>query len=624
MFTIDNYGHDKDIHLLNVMTMPNRPTGPVRPDGKRDWRKRRVFTVYRNVETWEKKVQIIDNPITHTYITKPKFRDAWNTRRKAVDINMLDRYEVEYDKLADFVYGKMKEFNADHVHEKDKPLMDIYENVMNGRAGGGRRKRMEVFKWRHAYYTDYDICDYIITQYAIHYKCSDMTLTKSYLDIEVDVYESSAHETLNHQRPITAVTMAFTHDKDGKKLKNPVAFQLYLRNYERYTQQKEFEENIEDYKAMLDRKYGNDFDHPKHIIKFYDDERELIRDTMGIIHLFKADYCGIYNLEFDIKYLTGRAYVLGINGEAMFHHPDFGDEPYYYFYKDEKNAQDFAESADSFDASCYTKFYCMLRAYARRRKHLSDYGGNSLDNVADIELGYGKSEFKDPRTDVINAAITSYAEFAEYAFKDTMLLYKLDLVTFDLDAIHDQAVHSGCRFNKVLNASYSAKTDFDISYHNDLGIIPGNNKNRSYEFKSKEQYEEEQADPSNYDGNELAGAVVADPDLNAYNGLEINGRPSNRLFGNVLYLDFEALYPNTKIKFQLSEDLQYFRVVIDSPILDVENPLGDEKWLRGGQFIEDYTSGDWCKIGRWFKLPDISQCIQEFREILESGGLSNA
>jgi hypothetical protein len=250
--------------------------------------------------------------------------------------------------------------------------------------------------------------------------------------------------------------------------------------------------------------------------------------------------------------------------------------------------------------------------YAGMRKSKSEYGSNALDNISRIELKSQKREYDGDNVTVLNGAIEEYWNFVKYSINDVLLQYGIENKTNDLRKIFNQAIYGGTRFSKALKQSVYLKNVFAIDYLK-RDIIPRNNKNVNYSvYYNEDAANEAMSLISKYDDISLGGALVADPMLNDDVGINIFGDPSNCFFAYCFDADFKAMYPNIKIVYNIAEDTQEGRLIIEDQIIEDENITGDPKFLRGGKFIEDYTTYDCAKIGTWLKLSRMTDYIEEF------------
>jgi DNA polymerase elongation subunit (family B) len=584
---IPGYQPGANVLLLNTVYVKPHPM----EDGK--WSSGTMCLTYRDLDTGEKGMCEIKDPQTHTYITKPNLRNSFKTQRAFMKIDDVDVLVAPYRFMEKAIKDKIAEDGVDMSYVR------IYNDAVETRRS---RMKKEVYKWRHSYYADYDINDYFHTQAAMVYNPTKMYITKSYFDIETDVYTRSKDEHDGGECPISAISMVIEHDSAGKKLKAPMVFTLLLRNHDRYSQQEYFEEHmdkfIDECHDEFDKKYGK----CKYTIKVYDKEIDLIKQFFGLVHTAKSDFLHVWNMSYDVNYITKRLQFLGYNPIDFFCHPDFSDS-YMNYYVDKRAQSDLPNRCDFFDCTCYSRYIDQMLNYAGIRKSKSDYGGQSLDNVSKLEIKSEKRVYDGLAVDVINGAIYEYWNFVKYSINDTLLQYGLENKLEDTQAIFEQAYTGGTRLSKVLKQSVYLKDVYAMDYFG-LDIVPKNNCNLDYCDDGQTM--------SDYDRVDLPGALVGDPMLNEANGVVLFGKPSKFMYKIIIDFDFAAMYPNAKIKFNICEHGQYFRLIILTPTLDNENPLSDLKFMRGGKFVDDLGVRDWSKMARHFNIPEASTLMEEF------------
>ena len=179
-------------------------------------------------------------------------------------------------------------------------------------------------------------------------------------------------------------------------------------------------------------------------------------------------------------------------------------------------------------------------------------------------------------------------------------------------------MYGGTRLSKTLKQSVYLKNVFAIEYFNQ-GVVPRNNNNVNYSrYKDDERAVDFDAAALNaeadYDDIELAGALVGDPMNNAHTGAKILGERSNSYYLLVIDMDYSAMYPNIKIVFNIAENTQIGRVIINDKILEDENPDNNPKFIRAGKFIEDYETGDSSNVSKWIGLPQTYDIIKQWEK----------
>ena len=584
---------DDDILLLNAQYIRS-----TKIDDK-NWSQDILYLVYRDNKTKQKHVKTIKSPTVQTFITKPEFRSSFKTQRLFLGKDEVDPYIFQYNRIAKMIAAEIKKDG------RDIEYLDVCAQAPK-----------EAFKWRHSYFADYDIRDYAFISYILprieHTSDLNTSISAAFLDIESDVYGRTSSEMDEGLCPINAVSVVIPFDDKCNRLKSPRVFTFLLRNHSRYKDQEYFEKNLDKFIKECHDEFDEKYNHPKFIINIYDYETTLLRALFALLHKASPDFILIWNMQYDIPQIIKRLTYLGEDPASYFCHPDFETKNIYYNY-DYKFKNDIKNSSDSFDCNSYSLWVDQMRNYAGIRKSKSDYGGNSLDNIANIELGAEKRKYSKKTVNVINGAIEEYWNFVKYSINDVLLQYGIDEKTDDLQVLFEQALYGGTRFSKALKQSIYLKNVFAIGYLS-KDIVPKNNNNVDYMKYANEEDDVTIDSKDSYDSIELRGALVADVTLNGENGIKIFGEPSNCFFKFIGDYDFKAMYPNAKITANMSEHTQIARIIITDKIVDDENPDDDPKFMRGGKLIEDFTTDDSSYSSRWIGLKDVTSIIKEYAE----------
>lgn len=607
------FNEDEDINILNTQYVKSYKN---EMDGK--WSDDVLYITYRDNKTGQKKMKEIINPEVTTFITKLEHRSDFKTQRLYLPEDHVDSHIVRYNQIAKYIANEIKKDG------RDLEFLKI-----------AKESPKEVFKWRHSYFADYDICDYVMISHAIsnlhNKKVSNTNITTAYLDIESDIYGLSTNEVNNGEAPMNAVSVVMPYDDNGKKLKHPRVFTLLLRDHLRYKDQEYFETHIDKFIEECHNEFDKKYNKPNFIIRLYDDEIVLFKNLFALIHKMKPDFILIWNMSYDIPTMITRLNAMGENPVNYFCHPDFS-HPYFRYIYDNIYKNDFKNKSESFECTCYSAFSDQMLNYAGIRKSKREYGGNSLDNVAHIELKSEKRRFSKASTNVTNAAREEYWNFVKYSINDVLLQYGIDEKTEDTKTLFEQAIYGGTRMHKALKQSVYLKNVFAIEYLIN-GIVPRNNNNVNYTKYKNEDQALNNNDPDNII---LGGALVGDPTLNSHTGMVLynssenkysdsieSPEKSNHLYEYVIDFDFASMYPNLKIAGNFGENTQIGRLIIDKKILLNENPLNENKFMRGGKFIEDFETNDPSLIGQWLSLPHAYDIINDYDELYHSNEKNN-
>jgi len=587
---------DEDVLLLNTQYVPAMDMG------NNTFSDDVLYLTFRDNKTGEKKVRQVNKPKVETFITKPEYRTAFKTQRQYLPKDWADSYIVRYNQLASFVKKQIQEDG------RDLEYLQVCQIA-----------KKEAFKWRHSYFADEHISDYAMIAYMLNRKIdeSKLSVSKAFFDIESDIYGLSTREADEGDAPINAISVVISHDEYGIEFKHPKVYTMLLRNHIRYKEQEFFENNMKMFIEECHEEFDDKYNKPEFHINIFDKEIELLKITFTLLHKMKPDFILIWNMAYDIPAIIKRLNALGEDPRAYFCHSDF-DTPYIRYNYDNIYKNDFKNKSESFDCTSYSVWGDQMLQYAGIRKAKSDYGGVSLDNVANIELKAEKRRYSKKTVNVINGAIEEYWNFVKYSINDVLLQYGIDKRTGDLQSLFEQSIYGGTRLSKTLKQSVYLKNVFALDYFKVYDIIPKNNDNVSY---INNKSEEEAVDKDiitelgeiDYDDISLPGAVVGDPTLNEPNGVVILGKQSNAYFKYVCDLDYSSMYPNIKISSNIGPHTQYARLIIDKQIIKDENPDNNPKFIRGGKFIEDLETCDGFKVGEWMGLPNSYNLIKDYK-----------
>lgn len=588
---------EEDIILLNTQYVP-----PVYNENKLQ-QKGVLYLTYRDNKTKEKKVKTIIDPKSQTFITKPEYRSSFKTQRTFLYDYMVDGYDVPYSSIPYFIQKVIKEDGTDIEY------LEICQKASK-----------EAFKWRHSYFADYNICDYAMIAYLLDRDTEDSnftipTVSKAFLDIESDIYGLSSSEIDDVISPINAVSVVVPFDEYGVEFKHPKVFTFLLRNHVRYKDQAYFEDHLDKFLSECHDEFDSKYNKPQFIIRIYDDEITMLKMLFAMLHKMRPDFIEIWNMSYDVPTIIKRLIKLGENPTNYFCHPDM-EFPYFRYNYDNIYKNDIKNKCESFDCTSYSRWIDQMTNYAGINKSRSDYGGNSLDNIAKIELNAEKRRYDGKTVSVINGAIEEYWNFVKYSINDVLLQYGIDNRTENTQALFEQSLYGGTRYDKTLKQSVYLKNVFAIDFfkHN---IVPKNNNNVNYSRYGNDETAVDidnviQQSDADYDEMSLPGALVGNPLNNGHCGVEILGEKSNALFANVMDEDYSALYPNIKQVSNIAENTQLGRVIVPEQILPDENPDNNPKFIRGGKLIEDIETGDESVCGKWIGLKDMTDYIKRY------------
>lgn len=530
-------------------------------------------------DTGSRRLEIIPEPEISFFVTK-----NYEYTYPQISINRDEVYEVrcKYNKRK-FELAKAIDKGTEYTSMKQQP----YE-----RFSEWYRKTIQ--NSPYLYQADTDIEDFYKINFAKNHPRlvnKNLPLKKSYLDIEVDQKNcKTMAKGDNPIAPVNLITYYTAWDNtmyafcliDG--LEDLPEYQ-YLRNHT--------EEFKRDY---LTSKYGFD-DNTTHNIWFYKGEEALFTAFWNILHKTKPDFCGIWNIAFDIPYLLRRAAMLNMDVGTLVCSPEIPNEFKRVQYREDyarkqnpfvdKNKKHTALMWDWAAIAGYTQFYDAMALYANlRKRYMRD--GYKLDEVAFDEIGERKIALSDKEINIRTAAYDDYITFIQYGIKDTYILHLLEKKNEDLD---QYIMATGVsRLEKGVNISIVLKNMLMTLFEEKNEVI-GNNV--LYDIWES-----------------VSGALVASPQLLDLAGIQVFKR-ATLIYDHVIDLDFSSLYPNIMITFNIGKNTIEFRI-LKITRENSEIPIGS-----GEHFIKLLTSRrvSIFELGNvYFNLPNIEEMI----DILDS------
>lgn len=607
-----------------------------------------LFIVYRDSDK-KKKVISIPNPNMEIYFLKESERGKFFTPREYIEMDKVYPVTVRANKVLGTIYDEMR----NTTDPEGIALKRIYDQAVSTGTWGAMK---EIFKWPYTFMSDMDVEDYYRVMLGYHYDTSPShphIINKCFLDIESDVLGLTNSQINDNMDPTNACTLIFSFDEHETGVARPPQVHTFLlRNHKRYKHQKYFEEHLDEFY----KKCHEVFDHQSIIadkkekildttamykITLYDNERDLLQAIFDTINSVKPDVCEVWNIAYDIPKLYNRMINNNLNPIDVMSDKLFPKGNRFVTMKiDNRAGVDIANRNTNIRMTSTTLYIDQMQAYAGIRKGRKAYGSNTLDNIAKIECGLGKWEFR-KGINVFNAAIEDYWNFVLYNIRDVWCQYLIDYATNDsMSMIYDMN-QMNC---PLQNLTKQTKYQKQIYYTNYLrkGYVPGNNANVDYfQFNSEEQQEsasefrqrwrimkeldkrgiEVDDDIDSEELNDLydevisyetddnadeeseavennmtdavdiykdsvnrrillPGGLVGNPDFNIANGTEVmDGVHSKHIFDHAVDMDYSSEYPWAKVTRSLSRSTQIGRLIIPEKISERQNqlPLGRVK-----------------------------------------------
>jgi len=562
---IEGYKPGSDITIMNTIYH-----SPKKDPISNKWSKDAITIVYKDNNTELKGFYIIEQPKYEFYTLKEGQQVDHNLFFIENDESKINKIEVPYLELD-------KEI-AKFLGKKD--LDFYYDNIRNR----NRENNKVLHTNPRIFRSDTNIKDYYRIKFSELYTNNITSISKAYLDIEVDGIKAKGNFVDPGEVAINATTI----------LTDEVAYTFLLRDKDNPLIE-EFEKNLDnsffiELKELIKETVGGKkklkrykLENLKHEIIFYDVEINLIKDIFNLINYKKPDFVLAWNMAFDIPYIIQRIKNLGYDPREIMCHPDFKYKECRYFV-DERMKSEYAERGDHATISSYSVFIDQMIQFASRRKGQSVTDNFRLDTIGELVADVNKLSFKHLTNNIVKLPYVCYKTFVLYNIVDTIVQKCIEVDVEDIDYLFSKAVSNNTRYSKTHRQTIYL-TNRGVAQFKLDGYILGNNVNK---YNEKIPY---------------AGAFVADPlKLSNYSKLKLNGFPID-IYDNADDFDYTRLYPSIMQEFNLAPNTQIGMLYIDNRVHTLENRSNSDKFSRSGAFAEDLSSKNYLDFcSRWLGL----------------------
>lgn len=576
MGIIKGYPEGSDITVLNTdYHYPHKKEDGKYTDGD-------ITIVYKDNRTGKKHFQVINNPDYTFY---------------AANDDVLVEHPVLY-------------IERDKVHpvtvpykNLDKKIAELtgnedfyYENIRNG----NRRNNRELHYLPNIFGSTMSVENHYRYLFNEQYVNNPFKIKKAYFDIEADTINMDEDFPRMGECPINAISYInestnIIHSFLLRTKGNPLIkeFENEVKSGKIFNEVKEFITNA--VTPKLARKYGlEDFEVKFH---FYDedDEIRLIQDFFLLVNLNEPDFLVAWNMAFDIPYIVDRINILGYDPREIMCHRDIKPEFRHAKYYIDTRAETFAERGDYYDISSHTVYLDQLIQFASRRKGQKELDSYKLDDVGDVIAKVRKLDYSHITTNISKLPYLDYKTFVFYNIMDTIVQKCIESKVKDLDYVFGKSLAQNTDYSKVHRQTVYLTNRAYSEWLKD-GLVIGNGKG----IQEKVPF---------------PGALVSQPLNNSdYSKMKFD-RQTVDIVDNMCDFDYKALYPTTACQNNMGPNTQIGKIKIEQKVFEKENPFNNKFYDRGGQFIEDYTSGDALSFGnRWLHLGTYTEILDDVTE----------
>jgi hypothetical protein len=239
----------------------------------------------------------------------------------------------------------------------------------------------------------------------------------------------------------------------------------------------------------------------------------------------------------------------------------------------------------------------MIQYASRRKSKIGSFKSFKLDDIGEMTAGVKKLDYSKITNDITMLPWLNYEIFSLYNIMDTIVQKCIEIKTQDLEYIFAKCIVNNTVYRKghrqtVYIINRMAK-EFDS-----LGYIIGNNVNKWNEEPDK-----------------FLGALVGDPThTNEYAKVKVNGVPT-MVCDNLQDNDYKSLYPSIIEENNIAPNTQVGRIDIPNKVYENENAYMNDKYSRGGEFIENMVTDNIIEFGkRWFHLAGFNEMLKDIEE----------
>lgn len=405
---------------------------------------------------------------------------------------------------------------------------------------------------------------------------------------------------------------------------------------------------------------------------FFESELELLVAFFDTVYKYDPDFIEGWNSSaFDLAYIIRRLEVLGVNPAEVMSDPTW-EEKFVKHYVDQRHINDFAERGDFTKLACNTIWIDqMIQFCSRRKAKMGSFTSFKLDDIANLTAGVRKYDYSDITNDLGELPYLNYRIFVMYNIIDVISAKCIENHTQDLEYIFAKCINNCTSYNKghrqtVYLINRMRKEWFDLPEK----FIIGNNVNKQNVKPEKFQGALVENPLTVSDRSKLK-TVDGNPVLLTDNGvdfdfkslypsiiLENNTAPNTQIGRIDIWNTWKVrYYPNGRNDRSVTCYIKDPGVAKDFPFTEIddkkvpkkvrlykdekctefiaevyyevdrfdtlrydkyyqtENFFGNDKYSRGGDFIEDFvTDNPIICMHRWFGFADIKEFLIDWNE----------
>ena len=575
---IDGYSDGSDITIMNCFYQY------AMKDENGNRMKDYLIIVFKDNKTGMKHHQIIYQPDYTFYKTK---EDAPSYNQLFIEKDKVEPVTCKYSSLLKTIATMTGN-------------TDFYmSNIQTGQS----RENEKLHTLPEIFASDSSIEDYYRKLFGSKYTNNITKLSKAYFDIEVETRYMSGDFVQMGECPINAISFL----DEGHKV-----IHSFLWRDKRNKLVEEFENEMlfnifteSDIKAFIQDKIGGykqykrfHLDEYRIDVQFFDNEIDLLNEFYGTVYAYDPDFVMSWNgSAFDIEYIMARIRELGWEPADIMCDQTW-ELRQVKNYVDQKNLSNFAERGDYTFISGNPIWIDQMIQYASRRKaKIGSFSSFKLDDIGELTAGVHKLDYSHITSNIAMLPWLDYKTFVLYNIFDVIVEKCIENKCNDMEYIFAKALMNNTSYKKIHRQTVYLINRMNKEFDK-MGYIIGNNVNKWNEQPDKFQ-----------------GALVGDPThLTDYSLMKINSTPI-KIAETDQDFDYKSLYPSIDLENNIAPNTQIGKIIIEEQVYDNENRYGNDKYERGGEFIENLVCDNIILFAhRWFRLANFKEILSDIDE----------
>ena len=575
---IDGYSDGSDITIMNCFYQY------AMKDENGNRMKDYLIIVFKDNKTGMKHHKIIYQPDYTFYKTK---EDAPSYNQLFIEKDKVEPVTCKYSSLLKTI----------------ATMTGNTEFYMSNIQTGQSRENEKLHTLPEIFASDSSIEDYYRKLFGSKYTNNITKLSKAYFDIEVETRYMSGDFVQMGECPINAISFL----DEGHKV-----IHSFLWRDKRNKLVEEFENEMlfnifteSDIKAFIQDKIGGykqykrfHLDEYRIDVQFFDNEIDLLNEFYGTVYAYDPDFVMSWNgSAFDIEYIMARIRELGWEPADIMCDQTW-ELRQVKNYVDQKNLSNFAERGDYTFISGNPIWIDQMIQYASRRKaKIGSFSSFKLDDIGELTAGVHKLDYSHITSNIAMLPWLDYKTFVLYNIFDVIVEKCIENKCNDMEYIFAKALMNNTSYKKIHRQTVYLINRMNKEFDK-MGYIIGNNVNKWNEQPDKFQ-----------------GALVGDPThLTDYSLMKINSTPI-KIAETDQDFDYKSLYPSIDLENNIAPNTQIGKIIIEEQVYDNENRYGNDKYERGGEFIENLVCDNIILFAhRWFRLANFKEMLSDIDE----------